>query len=631
MRDFEMQCKLDKDVIKSEGYNAGELFSAFSFEVPIYQRVFAWEEEQFERLFHDLTQHFCLRKNSGRYYLGVITVVRPKAGDRLILVDGQQRLTCILLLGALLGWNLDRNKLGYAARPADRNAIDVVYSVCGAGKSPSPEEIEKIGNIAMTGFVRYATGKGRDMLSDLFSESENIKANLTLMVSMLPDEPYRDNIFEQNRYFEKMNNGGKQLEPHEILKVQMCEGLDGKCLKDWNGVADFGKRFTEAKSDTETLPASDLCPLSAVLMEAAQKEGAEEEALLRRVRERCGDKTLLQQYEQGDEPHDDLRKGPVSFVIFLLHVRFLFLKTVAKQSDVTLGDESNLLPLFHELTCRPPEERKQFVEIMKDYRRFVDSRIIHLVTMDTESRYAFYEDDGRGGIRDAAPEERRTMLQFQSMLYVSSDTSQRWILEAYDDLKDATIVDDNVLFARLKQQDAQRHPTLQEEAVASWRYPAIDRYWFWKLDYLLWECHESDKNAALFADLHEEADHDAIAQYVFRRDRSIEHLHPQNPPPTGEGNDWKEDREKHGDAARDGFGNLAMIASSFNSSQGNDSISTKMGRIDDQVREKRLQSTKLLLMVRSVQSNPQGWTVKASRDHEEKMFKLLGVRLNSDA
>lgn len=624
-----MQCKLDKDVIKPEGYNAGELFSAFSFEVPVYQRVFAWEEEQFERLFHDLTQHFCLQNNNGRYYLGVITVVRPQAGNRLILVDGQQRLTCILLLGALLGWSLDRNKLGYAARPADRKAIDVVYSVCGAGKTPSSGEIEKIGNIAMAGFVRYASGRGREMLTALSLKSEIVKANLTLMVSRLPDKPYMDNIFEQNRYFEKMNNGGKQLEPHEILKVQMCKGLDGKCLKNWNGVSDFGKSFTETETATELNPDSGPCSFFGVLGDAAPPSDAKGKVLWDQVREQC--QKQLHQYEQGDEHRDDLRKGPVSFAIFLLHVRFLFLKTVAKQSDVTLGDESNLLPLFHELTCRPPEERKQFVEIMKDYRRFVDSRIIHLVTMDTESRYVFYEDDGRGGVRDAAPEERRAMLQFQSMLYVSSDTSQRWILEAYDDLKDATIVDDNVLFARLKQQDAQRHPTLQEETVASWRYPAIDRYWFWKLDYLLWKCHELDKNAALFADLHEEADHDAIAQYVFRRDRSIEHLHPQNPPPTGEGDDWKEDREKHGDAARDGFGNLAMIASSFNSSQGNDSISTKMGRIDDQVREKRLQSIKLLLMVRSVQSNPQGWTVKASCDHEEEMFKLLGVRLNSEA
>jgi len=120
-------------------------------------------------------------------------------------------------------------------------------------------------------------------------------------------------------------------------------------------------------------------------------------------------------------------------------------------------------------------------------------------------------------------------------------------------------------------------------------------------------------------------DHDAITHYHFRRDRSIEHLHPQNPSATGESDDWKTDRKDNDDSARNGFGNIAMIASSFNSSQGNDSISTKMGRIDDQVREKRLQSIKLLLMVRSVQSKPQGWTVEAARIHESEMLKLLGV------
>ena len=117
-----------KVCLQHRGYNVDELFSSFSFEVPIYQRVFTWEDEQFERLFNDLRDHFCSSERNGRYYLGVITVVRRKDSDKLALVDGQQRLTCILLLGALLDWNLDTSKLTYAARPGDEEALKRVYS-----------------------------------------------------------------------------------------------------------------------------------------------------------------------------------------------------------------------------------------------------------------------------------------------------------------------------------------------------------------------------------------------------------------------------------------------------------------------------------------------------------------------
>ena len=205
--------------------------------------------------------------------------------------------------------------------------------------------------------------------------------------------------------------------------------------------------------------------------------------------------------------------------------------------------------------------------------------------------------------------------------------SQDWIMRAYLSTKGKDSKDDDLLNV-LKTIDAKRHPFPDGGSAKnnSWSYGRIDRHWFWKLDYLLWEKHESENGLKdeAFSEC-SDMDHNAISSYVFRRDRSIEHLHPQNPPPEGESQDWEVDRDRrdHKDEIRDGFGNLAMISSSFNSAQSNDSISTKMGRIDDQVREKRLQSIKLLLMVRSVKSNPTGWSVNAAQTHGEKMFELL--------
>ncbi len=80
------------------------------FVVPIYQRVFTWGEREGGRLLSDLYDHFVKEEKKEPYYLGVITVVDGGTSQHcsdLILVDGQQRLTCIMLLGALWGWGLD--------------------------------------------------------------------------------------------------------------------------------------------------------------------------------------------------------------------------------------------------------------------------------------------------------------------------------------------------------------------------------------------------------------------------------------------------------------------------------------------------------------------------------------------
>ncbi len=164
------------------------------------------------------------------------------------------------------------------------------------------------------------------------------------------------------------------------------------------------------------------------------------------------------------------------------------------------------------------------------------------------------------------------------------------------------------------------------DAPGTLRYRQIDRYWFRALDYILWE-QVVDKTSSrqsfdnLLADVKLEAGNvEAIKAYRFRRNRSIEHLHPQNPPQDQETKEWLEDRDQKKDLVRDSFGNLAMISSSFNSAQGNDSIAVKFGRVQD---SKNLESIKMLLMFRAANGKKEGWTPVAAEEHGNKMFDLL--------
>ena len=141
---------------------------------------------------------------------------------------------------------------------------------------------------------------------------------------------------------------------------------------------------------------------------------------------------------------------------------------------------------------------------------------------------------------------------------------------------------------------------------ASLRYGQIDRYWFWALDYILWEQAMDGALAGV-----EKEDLPAIKAYRFRRNRSIEHLHPQT-----SDNPWDEN-DLHG------FGNLAMISASFNSTQGNDSVGVKFARVKDtQLPAHKLESIKLLIMFRAAKDET-GWTRDNAKSHREAMYKLL--------
>ena len=63
--------------------------------IPIYQRLFVWEEEQIELLLDDLNN---ISGNNSPYYIGSITVVEKDG--KWDIVDGQQRLTFLSLFGA---------------------------------------------------------------------------------------------------------------------------------------------------------------------------------------------------------------------------------------------------------------------------------------------------------------------------------------------------------------------------------------------------------------------------------------------------------------------------------------------------------------------------------------------------
>ena len=82
----------------------GGIFSdSYAFEIPPYQRPYAWEEEQARDLLNDLLEAMDDTDASGGvYFLGSIVLIKSPGSPASKVVDGQQRLTTLTILLAVL-------------------------------------------------------------------------------------------------------------------------------------------------------------------------------------------------------------------------------------------------------------------------------------------------------------------------------------------------------------------------------------------------------------------------------------------------------------------------------------------------------------------------------------------------
>ena len=92
-----------------------------TYVIPVYQRNYAWEEDEITALIKDVYDSYKNAKET--YYIG--TLVTYKRGDNIYeVIDGQQRLTTIYIILKVLGIKEIRNKLTYGARKISASTID---------------------------------------------------------------------------------------------------------------------------------------------------------------------------------------------------------------------------------------------------------------------------------------------------------------------------------------------------------------------------------------------------------------------------------------------------------------------------------------------------------------------------
>lgn len=178
-----------------------------TYEIPIYQRNYAWEKEEISTLVQDVYDAFIAEKQI--YFVG--TLVSFCKGEQVYeVIDGQQRLTAINLI--LSAFDIPvKNKLTYKARKKSNDTIAAI---------PDFEIDEKDYGI-VNGFKYAKIAIDEIITSEVREEYKKyFQNNVHIIHYQVPKD------IDLNHYFEIMNSRGEQLEKHEIIKARLIQVLN---------------------------------------------------------------------------------------------------------------------------------------------------------------------------------------------------------------------------------------------------------------------------------------------------------------------------------------------------------------------------------------------------------------------
>lgn len=208
--------------------NIKTLFSGDKYTIPIYQRNYAWQEDQVTQLIQDIWD-FAIKNKGSNYYIGTLVVFKRKTEEGHIYetIDGQQRLTTLnILLSALkyeFGQDIKQDleswvklNLQFDSRPISDNTLKAVFT-----KNKNNYDTY---NTSIEHAYTYCKNKLNHLLKDKSELSirefcDYLYQYVTILRVAVPEDT------NLNHYFEIMNSRGEQLEKHEVLKAYCLSEL----------------------------------------------------------------------------------------------------------------------------------------------------------------------------------------------------------------------------------------------------------------------------------------------------------------------------------------------------------------------------------------------------------------------
>lgn len=645
------------DKVESQLINiASVVDEGWEFNIPIYQRLYVWSEEQVKTLFEDLHTAYTAKKDL--YYIGGIITVKNALKQNLYdLVDGQQRFTTLWLLSN----ELKRDLLSFTYNGKNlRLQFSIRENVSEFLTSIGP--ITKVNEASNDFSDLIQIGKARNLIIQLIdkhltneSDKQAFSNFIFEKVKMVKTTVPSSN--DLNKLFEALNNRGTQLEHHEILKARLLSFIESvnkrqKYAKLWQACSVMDN-YIERVIALEIGSAQRIAAyynngfaLKEVLSLFDYRDSNKELSLSEVIKKPDKYSTIsdtfkkeLDHHPQANEDEFEPVRSILSFPQLLLHTLRIFLYKQNKK-DIQRINEKELLEIFdmHFLKSDFIDEKSvlEFIETLFKVRYAFDRYVIKWVTLGDQKEEHIIKDiykqnQKRGGqtyyLRRIKKEEFHGIALLQSILYHSQqNTTQYWLTPflywmidkrpgfdvAFLWLRqlDNTLLSSNTEEIPLPERTIQsmseylRYNPAPEAIFGSIDNPnedgtAFPHYWFYKIEFVLWYYRNKLGKAEVWKD------------YKITARNSIEHIGPQNP---------RASEDKVCTEMLDTMGNLVLVTRSINSEYSDKAFGIKRSMFIDKKSKGSIDSLKSDLIYED-----QNWNDTFAKEHLKKIMEILNT------
>lgn len=640
---------------------------AWFFNVPLYQRLYVWGDEQISTLLNDIA-NACERQDA-QFFLGGILVVETTTEEErrakrrtFDLIDGQQRFTTLFLLSQSPGWRkelstfgrVERNggftsRLNFSVRPDVNRYFEAMLQDPQNALATVPDtQCMQNARQVMTGFreKRALDEAGIGKISRYIYE------NVRFVRTEVPRR------MDLNKLFEVINARGVQLQHHEILKARLLYAIPAEERQRyaalWDACADM-KGFVDQtlRQGRDKLSGSALATLytqqKLACAPSVRDLLARQEALqetddslsgyrsLAQIADADHEKTMQKEQVEGDDHWAD---SIIGFPLFLLHVLRIWLYENSRK-DLDRILDRNLTKIFEEFffSSETPQQQEQdakgFVDLVWTIRVLWDATIIKWTEAEirSESRpdrihmlcktSVSGERTTRNLTRSINYQENAELSLLQSMLYhTQENTTQYWMTPylyyVYKNqnspsdyyLKYLRHLDNYLLGEETDEPLVKRTRSFMEHPWRTGQLTNFAAYLRGKhgvhfRHYWFYKLDFVLWHSAQRSDAQEE-----WKNFRFTAKNSVEHISPQQPQPT--------DYNIVSPDNRDDFGNLVLLSGGINSEYSNRPFNEKKIKFENIKQHGRIESLKMDLIYQNAQ-----WNDEVMERHRESMIKYL--------
>jgi hypothetical protein len=222
------------------------------YQIPMFQREYSWEQEQCETLWDDLIDFHNEKDKKDKYFLGNIVVHPIDESEKFSVIDGQQRLTTLLLLIRALFDNAGTVKaLEECLKIKDKLSSELTNNIR-LNSDVIENDKKNLEKIILEGrcddensrlYINYDMFKKKisDWKQGKISDELNkliltFLDNVVLLPILCETEDDALNIFET------INNRGLSLSDADIFKSKLYAGIESskrsEFIDEWNELYD---------------------------------------------------------------------------------------------------------------------------------------------------------------------------------------------------------------------------------------------------------------------------------------------------------------------------------------------------------------------------------------------------------